>query len=517
MSQKASIVDLFAGPGGLGEGFSAFRTKKGHSPFKIKVSVEMDADAHNTLTLRAFIRQFEKPPNEYYQYVRGKISREHLLELFPKEAHTASEETLQGPRTLGPMGNDDDLIYKRLRQLKRKESAPWVVIGGPPCQAYSLAGRSRNMGNSSYRAHKDSRYYLYKEYLKVLSTVRPAVFVMENVKGILSAKANDQLIFPEILEELRCPDKALGKSARARSSRYKIYSLVTGTEIEFISGIDNKITVQSEQYGIPQTRHRVILLGVREDVDRSPHRLKPHATIAKFGQCIQDLPPLRSGVTTVNGRKVDDTHKNWLLALSSNKRLIAKELHVLGLSTDELTIAMQKATNLSTRGGAFLKSRKRFSGPRHLTNWLPDPNLCGVLNHESKGHMSSDLGRYMFCSLYADQTSGKSPRSKDFPTSLAPNHKSWKSGKFADRFRVQSSTEPAKTITSHIAKDGHAFIHPEAAQCRSITVREAARIQTFPDNYFFEGGRTSQSVQVGNAVPPYLALQIAEIVNQLLN
>jgi DNA (cytosine-5)-methyltransferase 1 len=129
--------------------------------------------------------------------------------------------------------------------------------------------------------------------------------------------------------------------------------------------------------------------------------------------------------------------------------------------------------------------------------------------------MPADLGRYFYAALYG-KIVGISPKARSFPSELAPDHRSWKTGKFADRFRVQVWNMPATTITSHIAKDGHYFIHPDPAQCRSLTVREAARLQTFPDNYFFKGNRTQQFIQVGNAVPPFLARKVAAALRNLL-
>ncbi len=127
--------------------------------------------------------------------------------------------------------------------------------------------------------------------------------------------------------------------------------------------------------------------------------------------------------------------------------------------------------------------------------------------------MPSDLHRYLFASCFA-RTFGFSPKVTQFPKSLLPNHEnaSDDSPPFADRFRVQLASHPSSTVVAHVAKDGHYFIHPDPAQCRSLTVREVARLQTFPDNYFFEGNRTQQYTQVGNAVPPLLAKKIAIVV-----
>jgi len=156
--------------------------------------------------------------------------------------------------------------------------------------------------------------------------------------------------------------------------------------------------------------------------------------------------------------------------------------------------------------------------PAKLSEWFYDSRLKGVCNHETRGHIRADLHRYFFATVFAKEFE-RSPVLGDFPKGLLPLHKNIEEAlsetKFNDRFRVQVANRPSTTVVSHIAKDGHYYIHYDPAQCRSLTVREAARLQTFPDNYFFEGPRTEQYHQVGNAVPPLLARQIADIVARL--
>jgi DNA (cytosine-5)-methyltransferase 1 len=169
-----------------------------------------------------------------------------------------------------------------------------------------------------------------------------------------------------------------------------------------------------------------------------------------------------------------------------------------------------------SRGGEFVKCRPKT---RYRSDWYIDSKLQGVCNHTTRLHISTDLHRYLFAACYAG-VEHRSPELRDFPAELLPKHrnarKSAKDGAFDDRFHVQMPNRPSTTVTSHLAKDGHYFIHPDPCQCRSMTVREVARLQTFPDNYFFCGPRTGQYIQVGNAVPPLLAKQIGDIVLDVL-
>ena len=177
--------------------------------------------------------------------------------------------------------------------------------------------------------------------------------------------------------------------------------------------------------------------------------------------------------------------------------------------------ACREAAGNDSSGDRFLRlATKDGSGlPTDLRKWFEDPRLGGVVQHEARSHMRSDLHRYMFAACFA-AACGTTPRLPDFPPRLLPEHGNLEAEAvpFLDRFRVQLAGEPSTTVVSHIAKDGHYYIHYDPSQCRSLTVREAARLQTFPDNYFFEGTRTQQYWQVGNAVPPLLARQVAEVV-----
>ena len=519
MKDDIRIVDLFAGPGGLGEGFSAFQTKSEEYPFQISASVEMEPNAHKTLTLRAFFRQFRgrKVPEAYYEYVRsgGRGDLDETFSQFPDELRNAKAETLGGPKALG--STDHDEIFRAIEKSLEGHQGPTVVIGGPPCQAYSLVGRARNKGNKLYQPEEDARHFLYQEYLKVLDFVNPDIFVMENVKGILTAKVNGNPIFEQIQEDLQHPSKAVGNLySDVEYSLYPLTALIKGGNTTY-SGKD--FVIRAEEYGVPQARHRVIILGVRKDL------VKPLPKARLLGRwrtdemittdkVLSDLPKLRSGQTRVT----DNSFRAWLDNLQSASEAVESISTLSDAARKYAGLARKQPSLDPGQGQPFISQGEKDLElmPESLQKWYLDKNLEGVLNHQARNHMPQDLHRYFYASCHADINGGFSPRAADYPDELAPAHKNWKSGHFADRFKVQSHQRVASTVTSHISKDGHYFIHYDPTQCRSLTVREAARIQTFPDNYFFEGNRTQQYVQVGNAVPPLLANKIAQVVHELL-
>ena len=460
------IVDLFAGPGGLGEGFS--RVDDGKA-FNIVVSIEKDPHAIETLRLRAFyrvwVRSKKKLPKAYFDLLSAKNGKEKakaidtLSEL--DEWKIAQEEALHLE-----LGKDNQEIYAHIKQ-RLAGTNKWVLIGGPPCQAYSLVGRSRMKNHDGNK--KDHRHHLYKQYLAIIKKFKPSVFVMENVKGINTAKVLGKRILPKILKDLSVAGK------------YKLYSL---TSENITTDEEPSYLVKSEKYGIPQTRHRVIIIGVRNDIGGKikPLELSDEVSVS---EALSDLPML-SGLDSCMPRSSYSLRERGAPVVCHNK-----------LRTHLLSAIL-----------------KQFINPL-------SPDLVNhVLNHEARSHMKEDLVRYKWWSDAAKKL-GRSPTLNDkMPKGIAPLHKNiTKAGaaSFADRFKVQVADRPSGTITSHISKDGHYYIHYDPAQCRSFSVREAARIQTFPDDYFFMGNKTQQYHQVGNAVPPYLAYQIAKSIYILYN
>lgn len=499
------VINLFAGAGGLAEGFCPVGASE--KKFQLVFSVEKNIAAYHTLRLRNFCRCFPHSslPNSYYDFVMGNLSECELYSRHESEASIANKTTLMaelGNQALCP----DGMLHTSIASAVNNDSR-WVLLGGPPCQAYSKVGRSRNISKPDYRADEDPRFYLYREYLKVLGIHQPCAFVFENVLGLLSAKTGNQLLFPQILEDLSNPSIALSRMGiNAQNTCYKLYPIISGENINH--GHGKQFLVKAEELGFPQTRHRVIIVGIREDISAIPLAASPFDEKGTAGKVISDLPPLRSGLS-----RGKDSLDDWKQVIVSARNcgwfdILRKEMKPELSHIMEDAIEKISATSLA-RGGNFVPTRA--TGTAWQTSWYRDARLNGVLNHHSKEHMPSDIHRYLFVASHS-YIFGRSPILDEFPESLQPKHRNVNSGKFQDRFRAQHPDFPAKTITSHISQDGHYFIHPDPAQCRSLTVREAARIQTFPDNYYFMGNKTEQYIQVGNAVPPLLSKIIADIV-----
>lgn len=505
--QRIPIVDLFAGPGGLGEGFSSACDSNGNKIFQIRLSIEKDEVAHRTLTLRSLFRALAEAGklDLYYQYIQGRITHDAFYQ--HSEIIPFYNDAKKEARCL-ELGNDPEGEIDKLIGAAISGHDDWILIGGPPCQAYSLAGRSRRINDPAFAT--DPKHLLYREYLRVIQQFKPTVFVMENVKGMLSAQHNGQLIFKQIIKDLTNPAEGL---------EYEIRSFVVDADKKQLT--PDQFTICSEKYGIPQMRHRVILLGIAISRANRPHEKLKEETPVSVEMVIGNLPKIRSKVSArTQGRGNKDSHEARLAILAQAESAVAdwqdqKRRDVVVL----MKAAVKDAHSIESTGAAFISYADMVfpKVPKPLTDWYVDKNLHGVCQHEARGHMDTDLHRYLFASCFA-AVGNQSPKLSQFPKALLPAHKNASADNipFDDRFRVQVKDLPATTVVSHIAKDGHYYIHPDPAQCRSFSVREAARLQTFPDNYFFEGNKTQQYHQVGNAVPPFLAKQLAQSVADFL-
>ena len=475
-TEPIPVVDLFAGPGGRGEGFSRVLDSDGSSVFKTVISVEKDPFARQTLRLRAFYRPFrasgQKPPDAFFKLIEATNLKERESALVSLSNEPAWKEACVEIPEWKKAGREDELscelgpdnskihteIRKRLNGAQR-----WVLIGGPPCQAYSLVGRSRMKNHDGSK--EDARHFLYREYLEVIKMFKPSIFVMENVKGLNTAKVNGKAILPLIKKDLK-------------TAGYVLKAVVK-------PNVEGDFLVKSELYGVPQTRHRVIIVGVKK-------------TEKRLAQLLLPLEKIKTAETTFNAL----SGLPPLSALKSSRPRAKYKIR----DTGEPCRPISYECNFNAEAlRDFISSR---STP-----------LSGLLlNHEARSHMQEDLDRYQWWVDNATATSSPKLNGK-VPRNLLPRHSNSLikgATAFTDRFKVQVKDRPCGTITSHISKDGHYYIHYSRTQARSFSVREAARIQTFPDDYFFMGNRTQQYHQVGNAVPPYLAYQIGQRVWEAL-
>lgn len=404
-----NFIDLFAGAGGLSEGFF----QAGFNPV---AHVEMNPYAAQTLETRSCYYYLKKINNLdlYYSYLKGNICRTEFIRHIPEEVlktvlcETMSKQSLPG-------------IFERIDTILREDAVNQVdvIIGGPPCQAYSLVGRaqSRHMEIPMEQDPRNNLYLLYADFLKKYT---PKMFVFENVMGIKSANG--------------------GTTWRNIQSYFKRIGYV----------IDCK-ELNASDFGVLQTRRRMIIIGWKKGSKCLCYPefsiVNPHTTV---NELLRDLPALTPGTEKAN---------------YSRKKRSAYVINN-GIRTDEDVLTLHQC---------------RPTLPRDIEIYRRAIRLWG------DGHQRLNYN--------------------DLPDELK-THKNRKS--FTDRFKVvEGDLACCHTILAHLSKDGHYFIHPDIKQHRSITVREAARIQSFPDSYFFEGSRTAQFIQVGNAVPPMMARGIA--------
>lgn len=414
-----NYIDLFAGAGGLSEGF----IRNGFTPI---AHIEMDKEAVNTLKTRMAYHYLlkRKKINIYNDYLKGVISRDELYKQIPQTlldtcmCETISKESLKS-------------IYNNIDMLLQGETVD-VIIGGPPCQAYSLVGRSIKSAQDKLKIENnekiedDPRNYLYKLYCDFLRKYKPKIFVFENVTGLISAQNGK---FYKNFKQL------------AKRSGYIV---------------DDKV-LEADKFGVKQSRKRVIIVGWLKDLNLEYPEFKELIDKTTINEMFEDLPALRPGQTLNNYQS--ENINNYLL-----------------------------------------KSKIRLKGDI-------------LTQHVARPHTERDRNIYKL-TIEKWNNGHKRLHYDELPEELK-THKNRKS--FVDRFKiVEGDTSTCHTMMAHISKDGHYFIHPDINQARSISVREAARIQSFPDNYYFEGGRTAAFRQIGNAVPPLMAEAIAKGIKKLL-
>ena len=413
-----TFIDLFAGAGGLSEGF----IQAGFEPI---AHVEIEKSACNTLKTRAAFHHLKSigKYDTYISYLKGEITREKLFSQVP-------DEILDSIINL-PIGKENnEFIHKKIEKCLGKQKVD-LIIGGPPCQAYSLVGRSR----SKTKMEGDPRNYLFMQYAEYLEKYKPKMFVFENVLGLKSAKGG------HYLEEME-------KLFNNKGYQIKLF------------------TLEAKNFNVLQNRKRIVILGWQKKINI-------------------DIPNLEE-IRTEGEYSVDD---------------LLKDLPILNAGEGK-----DRYLKYRTKTTEYLESHALRNGVDILTQ------------HIARPHREQDKEIYKIAVQKWDKQKERL-NYNDLPEQLK-THQNRTS--FFDRFKVVAADLPySQTVVAHISKDGHYYIHPDITQNRSLSVREAARLQSFPDDYYFEGekegaNRTAAFKQIGNAVPPLMAKQIAEKIKLIL-
>lgn len=407
------LLDLFSGAGGLAEGFIA----EGFIPVS---HVEMDVDAINTLHTRVayhYLRS-ENKLSEYIKYLNHEITRDHIYGMLPSLISNTFINEMLAPETIDTVCTT---IERNMKLLGCNDLD--VLIGGPPCQTYSIISRN----NEKYKNPKDQRNYLYKMYAKMLGRFKPKFFVFENVPGIKTISGGS--VFKELISIIE-----------------KQGYVVVPKELD------------ASNFGVLQKRTRVIVTGWREELNTKN---------VDYGQ------------ETYGEAIVDD---------------ILLDLTRLSPGEENNTYVKDPSSYLVNSG---LRSEANIPLTQHICRYQ-NPNDREIYRIATR--LWNKHGKRL---VYAELPAHLITRSK-------PNI-------FSDRYKVVAGDLPySHTVIAHIAKDGHYYIHPDTKQARSISVREAARIQSFPDSFYFEGSRNKVFTQIGNAVPPLMAKQLARTIKEAI-
>jgi DNA (cytosine-5)-methyltransferase 1 len=403
---KYKFIDLFAGCGGLEDGF--LQTNY----YECVSSVEWLKPQVDTLRKRLKEKYGVMDSDE--KVLHFDIQRE--------------EELFHGWSNDVQFGASSGLDY-----YVKKAKGVDLIIGGPPCQAYSIAGRVRDENGMK----NDYRNYLFEHYLSVVKRYRPKIFIFENVPGILSAKPNGKKIIEIIEEEFK-------KNGYIISNHIQKYGVV-----------------DASKYGVPQRRKRVILLGVRSDLGDVNDL---YSMIDSFYEDL--LPKYQQKEITVE-EAIGDLPK--ITPIWDEKNRNGKKAYIYDKSID-----------------------------RHIPRYhnLRDMNIYKMLAEDIETGNNKYTNATAITELYEKEVGSKSP---------------------IHRYHVLRKDEPSTTIIAHLYKDGNRFIHYDSRQARSITPREAARLQSFDDDFDFIGSQGSVFQMIGNAVPPKLAYAIGKAVKEFLD
>lgn len=400
--KELNYIDLFAGAGGLSEGFI-------RAGFKPIAHVEMNKDACDTLKTRAAYHWMKENGKEniYYDYLKSesKNKEEFWKTNIPDNIINSVINTEISKETLFD-------IFKKIDKILGKKKID-LIVGGPPCQAYSVAGRARKDMSD------DPRNTLYIHYVEFLKKYQPKIFVFENVPGIFSASNGNHL------EDIFNAVREAGYDLAIPPNKY----------------------LNAKDFGVLQDRRRVIIIGWKKELGLTyPDFKTKENNFEILKDLFADLKPLQNGKGTLN------------------------------------------AVNYAKPTTAYLEQAKIRNGLDYVTQHIARPNN------------ENDLEIYRIA--VDEWNKGKRLNYAELPKRLI---KHANTAVFTNRFQVVNGQGISHTVVAHIAMDGHYYIHPDKKQNRSITVREAARIQSFPDDYFFEGSRTAAFKQIGNAVPPLMA------------